>query len=486
MNKRVLKALCVGLILLFSLSIFAGCSREEIGYYNMMKSIATMKGSVEVSSNIKLEITADNPEWQEMVGSSDMAKALSGMQIVVTEKANLDDMSEEMNVTLIIGKKETNIGTIKLVDGILYFNNKEMLKALKGILPVETYNAVEKATQGKEWISVDMMEFSLDRDNPLAGNFGEESRAILDTYFDFMDSVFLRGYRGYSSGLVQKAGDGYRLTMTDEDLAEFIRTAGLYSVANIKDVGAALKSFINNTSAEERELLFGTTGITAADIDELIRETAENKGEFNEAIDAIAYSFDQSFLPLIKGSKYVQTIEGTEVGYLNSVELVLNINDENSDNVIHFLVKGMSSTKRVSNVKITAPEDVIAWDAMKKDMPSSKGIRIFYDKSYVMNEKIELGITSIPQDHKFGFMTGFLEKDGSRYYPLRQIGEVLGHEVGWSEAGQTAYVVNEAGARVSFTGIEKDGTTYIKIRDFEKIGYTVEWDETAQSMYIYR
>ncbi len=486
MNKRALKALCIGLVLLFSLSIFAGCSREEIGYYTMMKSIATMKGSVEVSSNMKLEITADDPEWQEMVGSSDMAKALSGMQIVVTEKANLDDMSEEMNVTVIIGNKETNIGTIKLVDGIFYFNNKEMLKALKGVLPVETYNAVEKATQGKEWLSVDMMEFALDRDNPLGGNYSEESRMILATYFDFMDSLCLRGYRNYSSGLVQKTGDGYQLTMTDEDLANFIRTAGLYGVANIKDVGAALKSFINNTSAEERELLFGTADISTADIDEFTREIVENKGEFNEAIDAIAYSFDQSFLPLIKGSKYVQTIEGTDAGYLNQVDMSLVINDENGDNVIRVSVKGSSSTKRVSNVKITAPEDVITWDAMKKDMPSSKGIRIFNDKSYVMNEKIELAVTAIPQDHKFGYMSDLLEKDGYRYYPLRQIGEALGEEVGWSDSGQTAYVVNDAGARVSFTGIEKDGTMYIKIRDFEKIGYKVEWDEAAQSMYIYR
>lgn len=486
MNKRALKALCIGLVLLFSLSIFAGCSREEIGYYTMMKSIATMKGSVEVSSNMKLEITSNNPEWQEMVGSSDMAKALSEMQIVVTEKANLDDMSEEMNVTLIIGNKETNIGTVKLVDGILYFNNKEMLKALKGVVPVDTYNEVEKATQGKEWLSVDMMEFVLDRNNPLAGNYSEESRMILDTYFDFVDTFFLSGYRNYSSGLVERVGDGYRFTMTDEDLAEFIRTAGLYSVANIKDIGSALKSFINNTSAEQRAFLFGTADISTADIDELIREMVENKGELNELISAVSASMNETFLPLIKGSKYVQTVEGTENGYLNTVDMNLAINDENGDNIINILVKGSSSTKRVSNVKITAPQDVITWADMKKDMPSSKGIRIFNDKSYVMNEKIELAVTSIPQDHKFGFMSDWLERDGYRYYPLRQIGEALGEEVGWSEAGQTAYVVNEEGARISFTGIEKDGTMYIKIRDFERIGYKVEWDETAQSMYIYR
>ncbi|MCI8336834.1 MAG: copper amine oxidase N-terminal domain-containing protein [Peptococcaceae bacterium] len=486
MNRRALKALCIGLVLLFSLSIFAGCSRDEIGFYTMLKAQSTMKGSVEVSSNVKLEITADDPEWQEMVGSSDMAQALSGMQIVVTEKANLDDMSEEMNVTLIIGKQETNIGTIKLVDGVLYFNNKEMLKALKGVLPLETYNAIEKAGQGKEWVSVDMMEFALDRSNPLAGNYSEESRLILNTYFDFMDTFFLQGYRNYSSGLVSKTGDTYQLTLTDKDLAEFIRSAGLYSVANIKDVGSALKSFINSTSAEGRELLFGTTGISTAEIDDLIRETVETKGELNELINEVSALIDENFLPLIKGSKYVQTIEGTENGYLNTIDMNLAINDKNGDNVINILLKGASSTKRISTVKITAPEDVISWADMKKDMPSSKGIRIFNDKSYVMNEKIELGITSIPQDHKFGFMSDLLEKDGYRYYPLRQIGEALGQEVGWSDSAQTAYVVNAEGARVSFTGIEKDGTMYIKIRDFEKIGYKVEWDETAQSMYIYR
>ncbi len=481
MNKRVLKVLCLSLALLFSLSIFAGCSREEIGFYTMMKSEATMKGSVEVSSTINLEITSANPEWQEMVGP-EIAKGLTGMQIIVTEKANLDEMSEEMNVVVRIGNKETNIGTVKLVDGIFYFNSKDMLKAVKNILPVETYNAVEKATQGKEWIAVDMMKFP----NPLTGNYVETSHTIMATYFDFMDTFFLSGYRGYSTGLVEKVGNGYRLTMTDQDLSNFIRSVGLYSVANVKDVGAALKSFLNKTSDEGKELLFGTVDITAADVDAFVQEIIDNKGEYNGAINEVADLFDTDFLPLIKGSKYVHTIEGTDAGYLDSVEFVLNINDEYGDNVIRFLVNGATSTKPVSKVTVTAPQDVIRWEDMKKDMPSSKGIRIFNDKSYVMDEKIELAVISIPQEHKFGFMSDFLEKDGSRYYPLRQIGEVLGHEVGWSDAGQTAYVVNGEGARVSFTGIEKDGTTFIKIRDFEKIGYTVEWDNASQSMYIYR
>lgn len=485
MKKRGLKGLCMGLVLLFSLSIFAGCSRDEIGFYNMMKSVSMMKGSVEVDSTLTMTITSDNAEWKNVVGE-EVAEMLSDIKFTCTGKANLDNMSEEVTVSMVIKDTETRIGTMKLVDGMLYLNTQDMLKALKTVLPVDKYNAVSNAVQGKAWISMDMME-TFDPSGVLPENYLEESRNILQVYYDFMSAFFLNGYKNYSSGMVDRVGNGYRLTITGENLGDFIKTAGIYSIANVKEIGAALKTFIADANAEGKEMIFGTVDITAKEIDEFVTEVMESKGELNQSVTEFADLFANEFLPLIKGSKFEMVIEGTEDGgYKDSVVFHFVVNDEKGDNIIKILVEGKDVTKKIETVTISAPQDVISWEDVKKGLPSTKSIRIFNDKSYVMHEQIELDITSIPMDYKFDFMSNLLEKDGYRYYPLRQVGEALGEEVGWSEAGQTAYVVNPEGARVSFTGIEKDGVMYIKVRDFEKIGYTVEWDEASQSMYIYR
>ncbi len=69
--------------------------------------------------------------------------------------------------------------------------------------------------------------------------------------------------------------------------------------------------------------------------------------------------------------------------------------------------------------------------------------------------------------------------DGSIYLPLRQIMESSGYEVSWDEEARKAYV-NVGDEKIDMTGTIIDNRTYVKIRDFEKLGATVEYDE-----YIY-
>lgn len=484
MKKQFLKSLCIGLILLFSLGIFAGCSSAELGFYNTLKSAATMDGSVKTDTTIKVAITSDDPSWKETVGE-EVASALEDMNIIYTVKANLDNMSEEIDMTVKVGKVEKHIGSMKLVDGMLYVNVKDMLAFLEESLPQQSIDALEAAMQGNDWISFDFMA-TFDPSGILPENYLQEARSIVNLYYNFMDQFFVKGYKNYSAGMVTRVGSGYQFTMTDADLVKFIRSSGKYTVNNIQEIGNALKVFIAGTSDAEKELIFGTNGISASDVDDLIMEVLESKGELNESIDELADLLETDFLPMIAGSKCEMTIEGTSKGYKDRVTLSLVLNDEDGNNMVNIFVDCQENIEKIANLSIQAPENAIDWNVVKKGLPTNKDIRIFDDKSYFVTEEIDLTVTSIPCDSKFGYMTNWLEKDGYRYYPLRQIGEALGHEVGWSEAGQTAYVVNENGARVSFSGIEQNGTMYIKIRDFEKIGYTVEWDEDSQSIYLYK
>ncbi len=67
--------------------------------------------------------------------------------------------------------------------------------------------------------------------------------------------------------------------------------------------------------------------------------------------------------------------------------------------------------------------------------------------------------------------------DGSVYLPLRQIMENCGYEVSWDGEARKAYVTID-GNKIEMTGVIVNDRTYVKIRDFEKLGATVEYEET--------
>lgn len=64
--------------------------------------------------------------------------------------------------------------------------------------------------------------------------------------------------------------------------------------------------------------------------------------------------------------------------------------------------------------------------------------------------------------------------DGRIYLPMRALCEAMGEIVEWDQATAKAYVVRD-NEKIEMTGIIKEGSTYIKVRDFEKLGYTVEY-----------
>lgn len=66
--------------------------------------------------------------------------------------------------------------------------------------------------------------------------------------------------------------------------------------------------------------------------------------------------------------------------------------------------------------------------------------------------------------------------DGRIYLPMRYIAESFGETVEWDGANRKAYVVRE-NEKIDMTGIIYDGTTYVRVRDFEKLGYAVNYEE---------
>ena len=67
------------------------------------------------------------------------------------------------------------------------------------------------------------------------------------------------------------------------------------------------------------------------------------------------------------------------------------------------------------------------------------------------------------------------------YLPLRQVLETAGFGVEWDQATSKAYAIVN-GQKVEMTGTIYNDRTFVKIRDFEKIGATVEYIESDNGM----
>jgi hypothetical protein len=67
-----------------------------------------------------------------------------------------------------------------------------------------------------------------------------------------------------------------------------------------------------------------------------------------------------------------------------------------------------------------------------------------------------------------------LIRNNFNYFPMRQIAEMFGETVVWEKATGDIYVSRD-GKKIDMSGFIKDNRTYVKLRDFEKLGYTIDY-----------
>lgn len=115
----------------------------------------------------------------------------------------------------------------------------------------------------------------------------------------------------------------------------------------------------------------------------------------------------------------------------------------------------------------------IKWDSEMH--PEDSLLKITYPEfsvSYKSDASAEGG-----EEEFYGSVTTSAQLlDGSVYLPLRQLMENAGYEVSWDDAARKAYVTVN-GKKIEMTGVIINNKTYVKVRDFEKLGAKVDYVE---------
>lgn len=94
---------------------------------------------------------------------------------------------------------------------------------------------------------------------------------------------------------------------------------------------------------------------------------------------------------------------------------------------------------------------------------------------YIIGEDDTMNLFVLDKNETRGsYQVDYEVNEDSSYLPLRFISEALGEKVEWNQKEQKAYIL-QGDKKVAMTGRVVNNRTYVKVRDFEKLGYRVNY-----------
>jgi len=200
-------------------------------------------------------------------------------------------------------------------------------------------------------------------------------------------------------------------------------------------------------------------------------------GEYKEEYGDIREIFDRSYLKneIYKdGGKYGQTFEG-ELVYEGFI----------MGNIKSNIVLNPKTVKMVpvTEKSITVYEIQKMYDTLENKYNPVNEIEItWYTYEGVPDDGAFVNMNRADGKYIWGGYKPYTIVENRVYLPLRYISEALGEEVEWDNVNKKAYVVRGS-EKIDMTGILSDNMTMVKIRDFEKLGYFVEYEAEYEPEY---
>lgn len=94
---------------------------------------------------------------------------------------------------------------------------------------------------------------------------------------------------------------------------------------------------------------------------------------------------------------------------------------------------------------------------------------------YIIGEDDTMNLFVLDKNETKGsYQVDYEVNENNSYLPLRFISEALGEKVEWNQKEQKAYIL-QGDKKVAMTGRVVNNRTYVKVRDFEKLGYRVNY-----------
>lgn len=475
------------LAVLMLLSILTGCKPNELGYLDLSAEINSLT-QYEFESSTQMEVS-------KFISNADKK---TNIDLSISGEANIEDLGSQylsMDVMLKVNGVE-NEKPIKvlLVDNRFYISKNVLLEGLKiqDELGFDDYSRVVVEKLIEELKDTEYI-LLLDTDNFYdsgikISNHGYSHTILIDSAKEYLKAAF----KNFDSQLIKKTNKGYAIELTSESAANFVERLIKYISKNKEQVfdetvkfaekllNAVVAMSIEKDTVVKKETSIEELRAMRNDFYDFIDKAAlfVESGEYKETYD-IREMFDRSYLKneIYKdGGKYGQTFEG---------ELVYE----------DFIMGNMKSNivlnpKTVKKVPVT--EKSISLDEIKemyntlenKYNPVNEIEITWYMYDGVPDDGAFVNMTRTDGKYIWGGYKPYTIIENRVYLPLRYISEALGEEVEWDNVNKKAYIIR-GNEKIDMTGILSDNMTMVKIRDFEKLGYLVEYETEYDPEYTW-
>lgn len=479
-NKRLWAVI---LLLVFSVGVLAGCSPAELGYWELQREMANLK-LYEAFGEINLDLKQLPQEvlaGEEGQRLKQVLGALAGYKLSYVGKVDLN--RQVMEYTFYLQDRNSGaqreLTTLIMDKDQLYLKISELVNFLK-LLGDEELNQKLASLGDVQYVSIKLDELARAMGSESTANLFEQSQKQTELVLQFFQGLLTQVYHDFETGLVTKNGNKYTLSLTAEDGVNLIIPLLSYSVEHGEKLGQFLRAFVNGLSAEDLLLLGLEPAMLEglAELDGALEELKQNREQYLAQLKELDAELKGTLLPVLAGSKLVSSVEKKDGVYLTELDLTLKLTDPQKSAVILELdLAEQDRVKAAAPFEVNVPTSgIISWKELlakaEGQAPMVFTIQAA-DGSYILNKGTDLST---------GKMDVRMEK-GFTYLPLRQVAEAFGETVVWDAQQKKAFVIRE-GQRIAITGQVVKGRTFIKIRDFEKLGYQVQWDGATSTITI--
>lgn len=508
-GRRMKKKLVIILSLVLVMALLAGCSRVELGYLNMSSQVSAAE-EFQASGTVTGEIDFDA---MAVMADQTMAKVKANDSSIDYSEGQAKDTLNEMGLT---GTKKIQIDYDMLANrknsmtvwadfdvtfngkhyemGDLYFDATKGIFISKNLLiglydfykdfspnkwdsyfySEEYRNGLLKAFGDSDYIS---MEY-LDDSNPeLAINiqtFQTTNKEMNEAAVKFISAAF----SGFTTDTVTPVSGGYKVSLDGKQGKKLIADVLQYSIDKVmdayKDFSTVLIENMANMTEEEKQE-------AKAEIEDLLGPNSQIMASSYLAMARQGFleTDKAGYLDFLNGFKYSTTMKKSGNKYTTQEDMSLT---HRNQSVCSIKTQGEI---KLQPVYIQMPASGTSYETVQDAVttlenqynPITNAELTWWNSDYGSEEStIWIDYTRGKESPLAGSSNSSSEsyfiKDNRLYVPVRSISEGLGEQVTWDKNAKKVYV-SHGGKQIEMTGIVKGGVTYIKLIDFEKLGYQV-------------
>ncbi|MBP1927158.1 hypothetical protein J2Z76_003031 [Sedimentibacter acidaminivorans] len=453
MIKKLVSLAIVGVM---SISMLTGCGVNDLGYLKYTKDLSNI-------TEYSFENTTTINVSEEMAGEE------FNVDFTLDGEVNLEDL-ESMYMSFDLLFKVNDMGiespmNFKVVDNKVYVSKNSLLEVitLARIMESDSEAKVMQEVYDNDLKDVDYILLT-----DLGDVYKDMSyKEMSDSGYDYLTKAF----KGFDSKIITKTSKGYSIELSSENALTFIQNLFTYLYENKTIVFDETVSYVKNLYSNME-----VEGFTEEDKQEMFVELEESREDFYEFIDEAALFLASgeldTYIDMIEdskikseiykeGKKYIEkdevkiVYEGIEMGSLVSETIIFPEIIEKTQ-----IEGNIVEVEKLEGLLNTAEDKINPIQKMELEW-------------YPGDEDAMVTSTRLEGNTDFDIQP-YTIIDGRIYLPLRYIGEAFGEEVSWEDATKTAYIVRGA-EKIEVTGILFNSKTMIKVRDFEKLGYKVEF-----------